>query len=97
MRELEQLYQAMLPRMDAIADYLNQFPLEELSASARHLLNLALSFIEVSLAVELFHEPDDARALPPRKIPNNRVAGRLVSLLALSFSPTRRPPCRSRR
>ena len=64
MRELEQLYQAMLPRMDAIADYLNQFPLEELSASARHLLNLALSFIEVSLAVELFHEPDDARALP---------------------------------
>lgn len=64
MQELEGFYQAMLPRMDAIAEYLNRFPLDELSGSARNLLHLSLSFIEVSLAVELFHEPDDPRGLP---------------------------------
>jgi len=64
MQDLEDFYQTMLPRMDAIAEYLNGFPLDELSASAKNLLNLSLSFIEVSLAVELFHEPDDPRGLP---------------------------------
>ena len=64
MPELEDFYRTILPRLDAIAEYLNRFPLEELSASAQNLLNLALSFIEVSLAVELFHEPDDSRGLP---------------------------------
>ena len=64
MQDLEDFYQTILPRMDAIAEHLNRFPLEELSASAQNLLNLSLSFIEVSLAVELFHEPDDSRALP---------------------------------
>ena len=64
MQDLEDFYQTMLSRMDAIAEYLNQFPLEELSASSQNLLNLSLSFIEVSLAVELFHEPDDSRGLP---------------------------------
>ncbi len=64
MEELEDFYRTILPRMDAIAEYLNRFPLEELGASAQNLLNLSLSFIEVSLAVELFHEPDDSRGLP---------------------------------
>ena len=64
MPDLEDFYQAMLPRMDAIAGHLNEFPLDELGEAARNLLNLSLSFIEVSLAVELFHEPDDSRALP---------------------------------
>ena len=64
MLELEAFYQTMLPRMDAIAEYLNRFPLDELDTPAQNLLNLSLSFIEVSLAVELFHEPDDSRGLP---------------------------------
>jgi hypothetical protein len=63
MHALEEFYNSMLPRMDAIAEYLNQFPLDELKDDAQDLLNLALSFIEVSLAVELFHEPDESRAL----------------------------------
>jgi len=64
MPELEDFYHTILPRMDAIADYLNRFPLNALAELERNLLNLSLSFIEVSLAVELFHEPDDSRALP---------------------------------
>ena len=64
MPDLEDFYQTMLPRMDDIAEYLNRFPLDELGTSAQNLLNLSLSFIEVSLAVELFHEPDDSRGLP---------------------------------
>ena len=64
MRDLEDFYQTILPRMDAVAEYLNRFPLDELEESAQNLLNLALSFIEVSLAVELFQAPDDSRGLP---------------------------------
>ena len=64
MRDLEDFYQTILPRMDAIAEYLNPMPLNELDTTARNLLNLSLSFIEVSLAVELFHAPDDPRGLP---------------------------------
>ncbi len=63
MEDLETFYGAMLPRMDAIADYLNQYPLDDIKGDDMNLLNLALSFIEVSLAVELFKEPDESRAL----------------------------------
>lgn len=64
MTELDDFYQTMLPRMDAIAEFLNRFSLDDLGTSEQNLLNLSLSFIEVSLAVELFHEPDDPRGLP---------------------------------
>ena len=64
MTDLEDFYRTILPRMDAIAGYLNEFPLDKLDANADNLLNLSLSFIEVSLAVELFHAPDDSRGLP---------------------------------
>lgn len=64
MQDLEDFYQTILPRLDAVAEHLNRFPLDELDASNQNLLNLALSFIEVSLAVELFHAPDDSRGLP---------------------------------
>ena len=64
MQDLEDFYGTILPRMDAIAEYLNPLPLDELDMAASNLLNLSLSFIEVSLAVELFHAPDDSRGLP---------------------------------
>jgi hypothetical protein len=62
MKDLEAFYAAMLPRIDAIAEYLNKFPLEDVKDKDQNLLYLALSFIEVSLAVELFHEPAESRA-----------------------------------
>ena len=57
MQELRVFYDAMLPQMADIGKYLNQFRLDELSAPARRLLLLALSFVEISSAVECYGQP----------------------------------------
>lgn len=57
MDEINALYNALLPRLEEILAYLDQFSLEEMPQDARRLLFLSLSLAEVSIAVELFHEP----------------------------------------
>ena len=53
--ELVDLYDSLLPRFDQICAVLDQFPLDDLPDIQSNLLNLTLSFMEVSLAVESFH------------------------------------------
>jgi hypothetical protein len=60
MAELQAFYDAILPRMDAIIAYLNQFPLDNMPADAQRLFYMALSLMEVSTAVELLGEPDES-------------------------------------
>ncbi len=62
MEEIQQFYDAMLPRMNGLIEYLNQYPLDALPEDAERLFYLALSFMEVSPAVELFREPDESGA-----------------------------------
>ena len=50
--ELIDLYDAVLAKFDAICAELDQHPLTGLSEAHQNLLNLTLSFMEVSLAVE---------------------------------------------
>jgi hypothetical protein len=57
MAEIQAFYDAMLPRMEAVIDYLNQFLLEAMPADAQRLLHLTFSLAEVSTAVELFKQP----------------------------------------
>jgi hypothetical protein len=57
MAEIRALYDAVLPRMDAIIEYLNQFPLDNMPDDAQRLLYLTLSLAEVAPAVELFNQP----------------------------------------
>ncbi|MBI4444802.1 MAG: hypothetical protein HY645_02735 [Acidobacteria bacterium] len=57
MEEISQFYQAVLPRMDSIMAYLDQYSGGVMPDSARHLLHLALSLVEVSRAVELYGRP----------------------------------------
>lgn len=52
--ELKDLYDTMLPRMDEVIQYLNGFKLEELPEKENNLMTLALSFMEVTVAVECF-------------------------------------------
>jgi hypothetical protein len=52
--ELNQLYDQLLPRLDEICKELDQYPLDGLPEPHQNLLHLALSFMEVSLAVESF-------------------------------------------
>ena len=60
MGELQRFYNEMLPRMSGIIEYLNQYSLDSLPEEALRLFYLALSFMEVSPAVELFGEPDES-------------------------------------
>ena len=55
--ELQMFYDAMMPRMAGIAEYLNRFPLDHMPEDARRLLHMALSVVEVSIATELYRQP----------------------------------------
>jgi hypothetical protein len=55
--ELQVFYDAMMRRLPAIAEYLNQFPLHRMPEPAQRLLNMALSLNEISIAVERYRQP----------------------------------------
>jgi hypothetical protein len=57
MEELQMFYDAMMPRLVAIVEYLNDFPLDGMPENARRLLDMALSVVEVSIATELYRQP----------------------------------------
>src|SRR5436309_2122415 len=72
MEEIQAFYDAMLPRMRQIIEFLNGFPLNDMPEDARRLSCLTLSLAEVSSAYELFSQPgvvddfDPARLIPVR-------------------------------
>lgn len=51
--ELKSFYQAASPLLDQALDFLDQRPVEQLSAPERRLMNMMLSFAHASLAVEI--------------------------------------------
>ena len=51
--ELRIFYDAVLPRMDAIKEYLDALPLESLPEDARTLFNLAMTFVETAHPIDL--------------------------------------------
>lgn len=58
MAELQAFYNTLLPRMDAIIQHLNQQSLLALAPGDQTLLDLALMFMEVAPAVEIYKDPD---------------------------------------
>ena len=66
--ELQALYNALLPRMDAIGTYLDRFPLDKLPEKERNLINLGAAFMEAAIAVELFDTPDEPDVLPSERM-----------------------------
>jgi hypothetical protein len=58
MAEISAFYQAMLPRMDEILSYLEQYPPEQVSADAQRLFYLTLSLAKIAPAVEMYGEPN---------------------------------------
>ena len=64
--ELQAFYHAIFPRMEAILEYLNQFPLDNrhnrhnmdnMPEEAKRLFFLTLSLAEIAPAIELFGQP----------------------------------------
>jgi len=60
MAEIQAFYDAILPRMDAIISYLDQFSMNAMPSDAQRLLNLTFSLAEIAAAVELFKQPSVA-------------------------------------
>lgn len=52
--ELEAVYDALLPRLDQILEYLNAYRLDALPADAQRLFFLTLSFAEIAPFVECY-------------------------------------------
>jgi hypothetical protein len=52
--ELRTFYETLLPRMDAVLDYLNQYALDTLPDDAKRLLYLTFSLAEVAPYVECY-------------------------------------------
>ncbi len=57
MAELQELYEAALPRMTDALDFLDQFDLEDLPEDARNLMRLFFSVINASFPVESWKQP----------------------------------------
>lgn len=80
MTEISKFYESIMPRMDAILAYLNQFPLEAMPAHARRLLWLTLSLAEVTPAVHFYGQPKvidgfDARRFRSVELPHFTLPG----------------------
>ena len=57
MDEMQAFYDAAMPRADAAMTYLDEFPLDELSADQVHLLHLLYSMVMVSFPIECWGQP----------------------------------------
>ena len=58
--ERRAFYQAMLPRLNAVTEYLNGFPLHAMPEDAATLMRLALSLSEVALTQEIYSDKYEA-------------------------------------
>lgn len=58
MDAITEYYNIFLTRVEDIASYLDQFPMGVLEAPQQKLLNMALMFMEVSIAVEFYRQPE---------------------------------------
>lgn len=65
--QLQSLYDEVLPRIEEIASYLNQFPMDDLPAQQQNLLHLALSCMEVCLPVEAHGQTTVPRGFEPSR------------------------------
>ena len=75
MSEIQSLYDTVLPRMEAIMEYLNKFPINSMPEDAQRLLNLTLSLAEVAPAVEFYQQArvidgSPAERFVPIDVPN---------------------------
>ena len=55
--KIQAFYDVIFPQMEAVVAYLNQFPLNQLPEVTQQLYYLTLSLVEVTSAVELYHQP----------------------------------------
>lgn len=68
MAEITTFHDALLPRIEDVFAYLDQYPLTALPEDAQRLLYLALSLAEVAPSVYFYKEERPAHTIDPRRI-----------------------------
>lgn len=68
MDEIQAFYDAMMPRLEEIIEYLNQYPLDNMPEDAQNLLYMCLSLTEISNCVELWRAPDQSESFSADRI-----------------------------
>lgn len=68
MEEIREFYDVMAPRMDAAVEHVNQFTMDAMPAPSRRLFDLAMAFMEISHAVEVWGSPDIDDAFPADRL-----------------------------
>ena len=72
MAEIQELYDALLPRMEEIIGYLNKYPLANMPEDVKRLFHLSLALAEIAPAVEFYKQPEVIDGFPPdRFVPVN--------------------------
>ena len=66
--ELVEMYEKMTPRLPAIIEHLNNFPLENMPENETKLMYLTFSLMEAAHAVELWKQPDLPEAFEPERL-----------------------------
>jgi len=56
MDEMQELYDAVFPRVEEAIDYCDKFPLDDMPDDALHLLYLIYSLIMVTMPVDVWHQ-----------------------------------------
>ena len=60
-------HDAMLPRVEAIFEYVDRYPLDALPPDVQRLMLLAMSLAEITPSVHFFKEPVPSDAMDPRR------------------------------
>ena len=58
MEEIKAFYDAILPQMTPVMEYLEKLPVSGLDGADQNLLNLALSYVEISRIFEVWDQQD---------------------------------------
>jgi len=58
MDEIQEFYDAIMPRTEEVIRHLEKFPLDDLPADAHRLLKLLYSLILISFPVEIWRQPN---------------------------------------
>jgi hypothetical protein len=57
MAEMQDFYDAFFPRLEEAIEYCDKYALDDLPEDVANLLLLIYSLINVSMAIEIFHQP----------------------------------------
>ena len=68
MEELDAFHNAVFPRLDALCDYIDQFPLDAMPAPAARLLRLGQMVMEIMPATMVYRQPDVPNSVAPEEM-----------------------------